>query len=236
LARQTALKFSGTTGGVIFYERLGGYYMRSKPQQVRQTTATKASAGTFGKANTLGKSLRQAMKPILPNAADRQLMYRLSNALQRWLTVKDDTATGLKPVAPLQYFELNTACSLKERCKPGLTVQWQPDGTALLNIPAINPVADITAPAGTIAVQMHIMAVACRVNDASIASVQEQTIAYNYTATYYPSQQVSFSLPVSNGNLLLIAVALRYCLQGMPERYDNRIQWLPAAVVGAAGS
>lgn len=236
MARQTALKFSGSSGGVIFYERQGGYYMRSKPQQVRQTSATKASAVTFGKANTLGKSLRQAMKPILPNATDRQLMYRLSSALQQWLAVKDNGLTGLQPVAPLQYFELNTACSLWERCKPKLTVQWQPDGNALLSIPAINPVADITAPAGTTAVQLHIMAVACRLNDAAIQSVQEQTIAYNYTTTNYPSQQVSFSLPVSNGNLLLIAVALLYRLQDMPERYDSKIQWLPAAVIGAVGN
>ena len=236
MARQTALKFSGTVGSVIFYERLGGYYMRSKPKQVRQTTATKASAVTFGKANTLCKSLRQAMKPILPSATDRQLMYRLNSALQQWLAINNAAATGIQPVPSLQYFQLNTACSLQERCRPPFTVQWQAGGTALLNIPAINPVADITAPAGTKAVQVHMMAIACRVSDATIQSVQEQTITYDYTATDYPSRQVPFAWPVGNGNLLLIAVALRYRLQDMPERYCTKTEWLPAGIVGAVGS
>jgi hypothetical protein len=232
MARQTALKFTGTVGSVIFYERLGGYYMRSKPKQVRQTTATKASAGTFGKANTLGKSLRQAMKPILPSATNRQLMYRLNSALQQWLAISNDAATGIQPVPSLQHFQLNTACSLQERCKPPFIVQWRPDSTALLNIPAINPVANITAPAGTIAVQVHLMAVACRVSDATIQAVQEQTIAYDYTGTDHPSLQVPFALPVTNGNLLLIAVALRYRLADKPERYCVKMEWLPAEVVG----
>ena len=74
--------------------------------------------------------------------------------------MNNGAATGIHPVAALQYFQLNTACSLQERCKPPFTVQWQAGGAALLNIPAINPVADITALAGTIAVQLHTMAVA----------------------------------------------------------------------------
>ena len=163
-------------------------------------------------------------------------MYRLSNALQQWLAMKDAVAAGLQPVAALQHFELNTACSLQERCKPPFTVQWQPGGIAVLNIPALNPVADITAPAGTTAVQLHLMAVACRVSDTTIQAVQEQTIAYNYTTTNYPSQQIPFALPVSNDHLLLIAVAMKYRLQDMPERYCTKMEWLPAEVVWAVGS
>jgi len=158
-------------------------------------------------------------------------MYRLSSTLQKWLAVKDAAAAGLQPAAPLQYFELNTACRLVEQCKPVLTVQWQLDGEVLLNIPPINPVEDITAPVRTTAMQMHIMAVACRVSDATIQSVQEQTITYNYTSGNYPAQQLPFSLPVGNGILLLVAVAQRYRLQGMPEGYDSKIQWLPAAII-----
>lgn len=236
MARQTALKFTGTVGSVIFYERLGGYYMRSKPNQVRQTTATKASAGTFGKANTIGKTLRQAMKPILPSATDRQLMYRLNGTLQQWLAAKKDASTGIQQVPSLQYFQLNTACSLQERCKPIFTVQWQPGSTAVLNIPAINPVADIAVPAGIIAVQLQIMAIACRVSDAAIQLVQEQTFAYDYTDINYPPQQVAFALPATNGNLLLIVVAVRYQLAGIAGRYCTRMEWLPAEIVGAVGS
>ncbi len=66
MAKQTGLiQFTGKLGNVIGYRRNGAWYMRSLPEKVRQTTATRQASRNFGIASRKGKLIRQAIVPHL---------------------------------------------------------------------------------------------------------------------------------------------------------------------------
>ena len=79
MALQTGLfKFTGQLDNVIGYRRNGKYFLRSAPDKVRQTAATKRAARSFGIASAKGKLLRRALRPYLNMRPDGTLINRLN--------------------------------------------------------------------------------------------------------------------------------------------------------------
>lgn len=82
MAKQTGiLPFTGKLGNLIGYRRNGSYFVRSMPEEVRQTTATRQSSRNFGIASRTGKLIRQAITPQLSIGRDGTLVNRLNKAL-----------------------------------------------------------------------------------------------------------------------------------------------------------
>lgn len=82
MARQTGkFPFIGRVGNMIGYKRNGVYYMRSVPEKVTQTKATKKAANNFGKASNKGGLIRNALKPHLDVICDKSHVYRLNSKL-----------------------------------------------------------------------------------------------------------------------------------------------------------
>ncbi|HEY0612009.1 MAG TPA: hypothetical protein VGD35_20190 [Chitinophaga sp.] len=79
MALQTGLfKFTGQLDNVIGYRRNGKYFLRSAPDKVRQTAATKRAARSFGIASAKGKLLRGALRSHLNMRCDGALVNRLN--------------------------------------------------------------------------------------------------------------------------------------------------------------
>lgn len=82
MAKQTGiLPFTGKLGNLIGYRRNGSYFVRSMPEEVKQTTATRQSSRNFGVASRTGKLVRQAITPQLSIGRDGTLVNRLNKAL-----------------------------------------------------------------------------------------------------------------------------------------------------------
>lgn len=82
MARQTGiLNFTGKLGNLIGYKRNENYFLRSMPQSVRQTTATRKAARNFSIASRKGKLIRRAVMPHLDIRTDSALINRLNKAL-----------------------------------------------------------------------------------------------------------------------------------------------------------
>jgi len=71
-------KFTGRLDNVIGYRRNGKYFLRSMPDKVRQTAATKRAARRFGIASRKGKLIRTAFRPYLNVRYDSALVNRLN--------------------------------------------------------------------------------------------------------------------------------------------------------------
>ncbi|HEY0612720.1 MAG TPA: hypothetical protein VGD35_23750 [Chitinophaga sp.] len=71
-------KFTGRLDNVIGYRRNGKYFLRSMPDKVRQTAATKRAARHFGMASRKGKLIRKAFRPHLDMRYDGTLVNRLN--------------------------------------------------------------------------------------------------------------------------------------------------------------
>jgi hypothetical protein len=82
MAKQNALlRFTGTLGNLVGYERKGEFFLRSKPQIVRQTPATRRAARRFGIASRKGAMIRHAFYDNLDIRCDSNHINRMNKVL-----------------------------------------------------------------------------------------------------------------------------------------------------------
>jgi hypothetical protein len=82
MAKQNSLiPFTGTLGNLIGYERNGQFFLRSKPEIVRQTLATRRAAQRFGIASRKGAMIRHAFYDDLDIRCDSNHINRLNKVL-----------------------------------------------------------------------------------------------------------------------------------------------------------
>jgi hypothetical protein len=112
MAKQTTLlTFTGRLGNLIGYCRNGKYFLRSMPETVRQTTATRRAARRFGAASRKAALIRSAVNPELDVHCDRTHINRLNKVLITGNNIVESLAgfrfnqhTGIDrffPVAPV---------------------------------------------------------------------------------------------------------------------------------------
>jgi hypothetical protein len=82
MAKQTSVyKFTGKLDGLIGYRRKGVHCVRTMPQEVRQSAATKKASQHFGIASRKGRLIRRAVAGHLEVGYDGSLVNRLNKAL-----------------------------------------------------------------------------------------------------------------------------------------------------------
>ncbi|PSL22838.1 hypothetical protein [Chitinophaga ginsengisoli] len=82
MAKQTSIiPFTGKLGNLIGYERNGEYFLRSMPEIVRQTHATRRAARRFGMASRKAALIRHAFYDDLDIRCDSGHINRLNKAL-----------------------------------------------------------------------------------------------------------------------------------------------------------
>jgi hypothetical protein len=82
MAKQNSLlRFTGTLGNLIGYERNGEFFLRSKPEIVRQTPATRRAARRFGIASKKGAMIRHAFYDDLDIRCDSNHINRMNKVL-----------------------------------------------------------------------------------------------------------------------------------------------------------
>ena len=75
---------SGKVGDLVCYRLNGQEVVRSLPDEVRQTKATKASAVDFGNIKRLSSRLRRVLMSVLPTAKSMPVMLAMDAAVRRW--------------------------------------------------------------------------------------------------------------------------------------------------------
>jgi hypothetical protein len=82
MAKQmSVIPFTGKLGSLIGYKRNGQYFLRSMPERVRQTAATRRASRRFGVASRKGAFIRQAFYPHLDIRCDGGHINRLNKLL-----------------------------------------------------------------------------------------------------------------------------------------------------------
>src|SRR5215470_17450232 len=85
MAKQDGVFTNGRVGNLIYYRWRGIPCVRTVPDRVRQTKATRQSAKVFGRAVELSKGIRSFLSPCLPNYKGKEVMYTMNAALLSWL-------------------------------------------------------------------------------------------------------------------------------------------------------
>jgi hypothetical protein len=196
MARQTNLKLVGRHGNLRFYKRYEEYYIKSIPRNIKQSKATKACSGCFGKSNTLAGIVRQLLLPAL---ADKNIMDKrneLHLPLYQWLLT--DPLKNTSPqddISPITGYEFNSISAFSQRFKKMLSIERLTGGNLGLTIPSLNPGKDIIAPAGTQSVQLFIASGSCNPRKNTTVACYSTSIIYPYTDTMIPEQKIL--LPVA---------------------------------------
>jgi hypothetical protein len=82
MAKQmSVIPFTGKLGNLIGYKRNGKYFLRSMPESVRQTAATRRASRRFGIASRKGAFIRNAFYPHLDIHCDGGHINRLNRVL-----------------------------------------------------------------------------------------------------------------------------------------------------------
>jgi hypothetical protein len=109
MAKQTGLfRFTGKLDNVIGYRRNGKHCVRSMPETVRQTPATRRAARNFGIASRKGRLIRRAITPYLGrydgttvNRLNKALVQLPNQQLQGLEGFRFNRHTGLDKLLPL---------------------------------------------------------------------------------------------------------------------------------------
>ncbi len=77
----SAVTFTGKVGDLIGYKRNGKYFLRSAPEKVRQSKATKRAAKRFGAASRKGALIRSALSTELDILCDGAHVNHLNKTI-----------------------------------------------------------------------------------------------------------------------------------------------------------
>lgn len=235
MATQTNIKLRCTVGNIIYYERKGGFFMRSKPMSNKQTKATKQAASFFGLAQTAAGNIRSALSGVLVNHKIFDKKNELAQPINQWmLTGALSNSSKQNDLAFISGYEFNSKSALAERWKVTCSVERNTGNTLLLNIPAYRATQKMQAPAGTKNVTICIAACSCNIKSKQLTGMYstQQTIAY--INNNIPAQQIALPVQTARGNLTIVFITLRYTvIKNGKQQIVQEQAWVPGAVVSA---
>ena len=156
------LKIEGTLDGMTFYKGKDGYLVRTKggisKSRIQNDPAfirTRENGTEFGHVAKSGKTLRQALTPLLADVKDGRLVSRLTKTLSL-VKNADTTSTrgnrnvGIGIATPegqnaIKAFDFNQNAQLDSILLTDLTLDTATGGVLISNL---NPLQQINAPSG----------------------------------------------------------------------------------------
>lgn len=159
---KSLIKIEGTLDGMTFYKGKDGYLVRTKggvsKSRIENDPAfvrTRENGNEFGEIAKSGKLLRQTLTPMLVDIKDPTLTARLMKVMAQVKNTDTISVRGLRNVANglatnegkinLTGFDFNSGANLNTV----LLAEYQLDVlTGGINIPALTPLQQISAPSG----------------------------------------------------------------------------------------
>jgi len=228
--------FTGKAGNLIYYKVNGKNYVRSFPEKVRQSQATKARATLFGQASTLGAIIRNQLPGIMPFPKDKHMQTRLVTALYQWLVQmkNQNNAEPLQPDALKGFLFAEQRPSVFHRWRVNLDLSVDPAGEVKIVIPSFVPVKTIKAPPGTSSVVCRIAACSGDVKELAQLGGDWTEFIFDYNDQSFDSKTVTFQLRMPKGSLVITAISLKYRLARKNYWLNNTNKsYMPADIIDA---
>lgn len=209
MAKQQGTTLTGTYENIIFYKRNGEYLMRAKGNTGNQAEAARKQASLMGKSSAISGKIRTAFKPFSPGPVNRKMMYRLNNALQKWLRAGElNTDVILNDVAALRGFDLLQSDEGTGGLQIGMPVHRTGDHKLVMNIPAFDSPNPISPLPFNGQIKLHVIAVSCRVEDPTDSKSYETILEINYDGTPVAAQDLIIPLETRAGCITVVALSV----------------------------
>ncbi len=227
------VQLTGRINNLVFYKLGDKYCVRTVPQRVKQTKATKARGKQFGLASRAGKALRHRLEPSIPFPSDNNMQTRLVTAIYRYIQLIEKTSD--EPSDGLPYidgFQFTTGYTISERWNVALTVSLNTAGELQLEISAFVPSKNISAPAETVSVKCHISAGGFDRKTGNPTGGYSISLNFAYNDIEVPPQTISLPIPVEQGSVVVTAISLQYnMIKNGHEAVINKKAFMPAGIV-----
>ena len=228
MAKQDGGYTNGRIGNLIYYKWRGIPCIRTVPDRVKQTKATKQSAKDFGRAVQLSRCLRTFLSPCLPDYKSKPVMYAMNAALLSWFRQEKAIAEHISFVG-VEFNEKSTLAS-KFRQQPG--VDFSKKGKIVISFPELRIPEDIVAPSNTTSVRIAFAAVGCMFPQLFPTGLASDSIEIPYKGGLLPAMKKE--LAFKPGSLNVVAMSLRYTTSKNSEVNEvTDKHWRPAAIIAA---
>jgi hypothetical protein len=235
MASKMTVQLTGRINNLVFYKLGDTYCVRTVPQKVKQTKATKARGKQFGIASRAGKAVRQQLMPVIPFPSDNKMQTRLVSAIYQYLQSPQGEAPGPNTDLPfISGLQFTTGYTVTERWKVALVVSRNVVGNLQLAVPTFIPSKNISAPAGTVSVNCTIAAGGFGRATGIATGGYSTSLHFEYNDTEIPAQTVPLPVPMPPGTVIVTGIYLQYnMIKNGQEVAINKQAFMPADLVSA---
>lgn len=229
----------GSMGDVVYKEINGVQVMQSKPGKggVKQTPATKESAGIFGKSSTLASSFRNRMYHVINENADGTVVSRFTTAVN--LVIRH----CYSPQTKTFHFEKDSFESLvgldfniKSPLQKSMWLMPESklaDNILTITLPELKTHEELKFPKGTNLCEIKICVLRYRLEEGLEYNMPEvKTVEITSDLAILEEQDLEFNIP--EGSFCIAAIGLHYYEVNRNKTTDrNSKTFNPAAVCAA---
>lgn len=219
---------------VILSSRNGKEYIKSRPEKVRRTDGTKASAGLFGISSTTASQVVSTFKPLVGFPYYMSMYKRLHSALREWMqTEVSYPQKPLENIVGIMGFRFITEAGIFNRFTAPYSISYAAGGDVLVNIPAFTPTEEVYAPGGCTSFGLKLMAVSCKPFEKTVVDIASHNVDIPFSNQQQAALQIQLPLQAGDDTITLIAMALQYNNIVWGTFADERqLRWMPAGVIG----
>ena len=207
--------------------------MRTVPERVRQTPATKKEAANFGvavKNAAIARSMFKVITKYLPPS--RAVIYKTDGAFRKWLHTNPlDEASAVDNIPFFEELSFNEEINFENVIKADVTISRGSDGQLVIRWPECNPVASVRAPAETEHIVVKYLAGTIDMHNPGIYHYSEAIFSFSYVNETIPAKEIVIENVTTPGSLALVATSIWYYKD--ENRLINSMRWKPAGIVGS---
>ncbi|HVZ97266.1 MAG TPA: hypothetical protein VG847_10350 [Chitinophagaceae bacterium] len=212
-------------------------YRNPELQQKNATGANGSKIRTInsGIAANAAAALRSGINAIVPAAASETLQKRFAQALTQWLGTADaDKLPACENISALTDFQITSGHSFSDRFNVPVTIHQTNDSKLTVGINAFTPTHDVSAPEGTVLLEVVFATAGCFLNTGISTGAQVMRIQVPYGDSEIAAQSLHFKVPSDKGVLIVTGAWLQYYTgkRNGIERVE-RAEFLPSNVLKA---
>jgi hypothetical protein len=214
MGRQRDSKLVGTFGNVIFYNYRGEYCMRTKPVSVKRTKASIHSGLNFGKASKISGQIRKAVAPFNPANSDMRVLYRLTAAMNKFITWKEKKdAASIKMPEKLPFisgFQFNDQSDLSSITSIQPTIKTIIPGIAEINLLPFVPSKNLQAPTNTKSIILKMILMGISLDKIETEIIGKGEIEILCSNGRFQPPVISIPNSPKPGDVVIMAMAVQY--------------------------
>ncbi len=215
MAKQTDTQITGTFGDYIYYERNGKFYKRAKGNTGRQADIAKKQSALLGKASAISAKIRAAVKPIIPDPANRRLMYRLNRSLQQWLrSEQHHTSDHINFIGDLNGFSFSSDSESND-FGVAMPVIRKEDDYIAIQVPSFdspNPIHPLPFDGN---IRLEIIATSTNIDNPAETTHTTETLAFPYYGDPVPARELALNIKTQKGYLTVVSLSVNNITAGI---------------------